>query len=234
MDTLSQRLYQLGLNLQASFKISGLPDELRKEIVQQHPTAENHTHLSLLGNAGSVFWQNMCRNQPAFPALTHPLDKFFMDTLRNLLAEDVKYEIIYPGNHFLPLQGLGKLAGWHHPSPLGLSIHPEYGLWFAYRGLVLSDKQLIPPAENATRSTSACDRCAKKPCISSCPAAAVTAAEFRVQHCSDFRLVAKSPCEKTCISRLACPIARQHQYVDDQLAYHYGFSLSAIKKYQAS
>jgi hypothetical protein len=50
--------------------------------------------------------------------------------------------------------------------------------------------------------------------------------------CADHRLQPDSSCAKTCLSRVACPIAPEHRYSDDQLAYHYSRSLETIREWQ--
>ncbi|GIS88980.1 MAG: hypothetical protein CM1200mP18_16900 [Gammaproteobacteria bacterium] len=37
----------------------------------------------------------------------------------------------------IALQKLGKFAGWSHPSPIGIDLHPRYGPWFAFRAVFL-------------------------------------------------------------------------------------------------
>ena len=41
------------------------------------------------------------------------------------------------------LQNLGQLLGWHTSSPLMIGIHPEYGLWSAYRVLMLANTDFL-------------------------------------------------------------------------------------------
>lgn len=75
-----------------------------------------------------------------------------------------------------------------HQSPIGLLIHPEWGLWHAYRGaLALPDRIELP---TLAQSVLPCSSCARKPCLSSCPVQAFRPGSFDVEACVDFVLSA--------------------------------------------
>ena len=218
----AHKLFKEGLNLQAVFKLSQLPDGIKEDIDRYAPGAEAYQYLIVLASAGSEFWRNMRQSKEGG---SDPVDSFFIRCAENIF-EGEDYNIIYPGNHFLP-----ELAGWHHDSTMGLGIHPEFGLWFAYRGLVLSNSEFIPYSESSESAGSPCETCRFKFCVQVCPANAVTTDGYRVQACKDYRLASKSLCQTRCVSRQACPIGKEHRYLLEQLQYHYGFSLAAIRKY---
>jgi hypothetical protein len=233
-NSVAEELYDRGLNLQAIFQFDQLPDVLKAKIVQCEPESTRYQRLILLGNAGSQFWQSMQHHRIRITQDEDPVDNFFIRTVENTFDTDPDYRIIYPGNHFLPLQDLGKLAGWHHESPLGLGIHPVFGLWFAYRGVIMSNSDFIPATDDFdTTSESPCASCDQKPCIPACPADAVTKSGFKIKPCSNYRLEPDSRCQSRCVSRLVCPIGRDHRYLEEQMAYHYGHSLTSIRKYMA-
>jgi hypothetical protein len=233
-NSLAEELFERGLNLQAGFQFDQLPETIRKRIVQCEPGADRYQQLILLGNGGVRFWETMQRQRTRSMQDEDPVDNFFIRTVENIFDSVPDYRIIYPGNHLLPLQPLGKLAGWHHDSPLGLGIHPVMGLWFAYRGIILSNSSFIPVAEESELdSESPCATCREKPCITACPAAAVTRSGLKIKPCSNYRLESDSRCQTRCISRLVCPIGRDYRYLEEQMSYHYGHSLTSIKKYMA-
>lgn len=233
-NSVAEELYERGLNLQAVFQFDQLPDALQKQIAQCEPESARYQRLILFGNGGSRFWQSMQRHRTRIEQEADAVDNYFIRTIENLFDVDSDHRIIYPGNHRLPLQALGKLAGWHHDSPLGLGIHPVFGLWFAYRGVIMSNTDFTVLAENSDiPSASPCESCDEKPCIAACPATAVTDSGFKVKLCSEYRLQSDSRCQSRCVSRLVCPIGRDYRYVEDQMAYHYGHSLASIKKYLA-
>ena len=142
---------------------------------------------------------------------------------------DRQYSIIYPGKRIIGLQGLGELAGWHYPSPFMLGINMEWGSWFAYRAVLLSDTDFEPTRKMS--SSSPCVDCGDKSCIDSCPANALDDQSFSLEDCLQYRLRPKSQCRDKCMSRLSCPVASELQYSYKQLRYHYGVSLKAIEEY---
>jgi len=84
---------------------------------------------------------------------------------------------------------------------------------------------------NTIDMQSPCLSCADTPCVHSCPADALeVGAVPDLKACVSHRIQDGSSCANTCIARTACPLAKDLQYSEDQLAYFYGRSLaSAIR-----
>jgi hypothetical protein len=107
------------------------------------------------------------------------------------------------------------------PSPLGILIHPRYGLWHGYRGAIgFADKvgEATMPFDRHP-----CDQCQDRPCLSSCPADAVHAARFDVRACrSHLRLPegASGCMTGGCTARNACPVGADYRYPVGQLQFH--------------
>src|SRR4029078_11508823 len=78
----------------------------------------------------------------------------------------------------IPFQRLGRAIGLGGPRPLGLQIHPVLGPWWAYRALVVVDRDLAarPPIGNGCAG---CDA----PCVAACPPHAVARARFSAASC---------------------------------------------------
>ena len=234
VNPVAESLYEHGLNLQAVFRFEELPVALRQTFILQEPKSTDYQYIILLANGGSRYWQSMQQAGSQTEQQSDPVDNYFYQIINDLLEPYFEYKVVYPGNHFLPLQGLGKLAGWHHESPLGLGIHPVFGLWFAYRGVILSNTKFSPiESDMAHGSESPCRSCQGKPCIAACPANAVLASGFKVGQCSDYRLQSESGCQSRCMARLACPTGKEYRYQTAQMTYHYQHSLTSIKKYFA-
>lgn len=140
-----------------------------------------------------------------------------------------RHAIIYPGEHAVGLQALGKLAGWHRPSPLMIGIDERWGTWFAYRVALLADTDLEPTAP--VRGASPCARCAERFCAAACPAGALDGAAFALDKCVAWRKRPDSPCRTTCLARLACPVGAEHRYEEAQIRHTYSRSLQAIERY---
>jgi hypothetical protein len=200
--------------------------------------------LLLIGNAGSMMWQKL-------PADWHrsdnPIDDYTSQTVQQLVEKhlaDLSAAMLFPDNASrrpLPsLQQLGRLAGWHCDSPLGIGVHAEHGLWYAYRAVVYlpislpGERPTNPPAADLGIGAghSPCLDCVDQPCISACPSKALS--DDRppdMQRCAGFRLKPDSMCRTSCAARLACPVAPQWRYSTEQIAYHYHHSLRSIRQW---
>lgn len=227
-DGFTEHCVARGLNLVAVFALSTLGEGLRQAIIAAFPDARAYAQLLLIGNAGTALWRKV---REAGLSDSDPVDRYARRSIEQFLEGRYRYEILYPGTHTIPLQQLGTLAGWHHDSPLGIGIHGTYGLWFAYRAVVLADSAFSETPGRRQRSP--CLDCADQPCMNACPSGAVSAEPFDVDACAGFRFATGSVCAANCLARCACPVARQHRYDDDQIAYHYSFSLGAMRRYRS-
>jgi len=220
-----------GLNLFACFDCAQLPLSISQVIIDAGYDIQHFSRLLLIGHGGRQLWEEI-------QALDQPTDHPF-DDISIALAQQFLHDYLgNPPAHFLypqtdiplPLQQLGQLAGWHHPSPLGVGINGVYGLWFAYRAAVLTTDVIGPTAPMEERSP--CDSCVDRPCVGACPAGAVSSAgNFQAMACFEQRLGEKSVCADRCLARLACPYFVEHRYGEGQLGYHYGVSLGSIKSW---
>ena len=120
----------------------------------------------------------------------------------------------------IPFQRLGRAAGLGGPGPLGLQIHPVFGPWWAYRALVVVDRELPPRAADRRRLRRL--RRAVRGRLSR--RSAVARAGFAVAACHARRLIAE-PCRLSCAARIACVRGPEHRYTDAQLAFHMAASM---------
>jgi hypothetical protein len=201
----------------------------------------------LVGHAGKKFWEvfsqsqtNKAMQQP------DPVDcysaKLSKQAIENHLL-GVNAQQLFPATDCpINLMALGKAFGWHSRSPLGMGIHKEYGLWSAYRAVWWLDLQLPDELNNTdddlvlssnTDFSDLCLQCKTQACVNACPAEAI---DFKnnpdLGRCADYRLQDESQCESTCLSRMACPYAKEHRYTESQMSYHYELARSAIAKYR--
>ena len=220
-------LNDVGLNCHAVFNLADLPPEARAILSERCPQSANYRQLLLIAHGGRNFWQAL---QTAGITSEHPVDDFTVASIKGFFTTehpDAAYDVIYPGCYIISLQELGKLAGWHHPSPFMVGINATWGSWFAYRAVVLANTDF--PVTVPVTSPSPCASCDDKPCISSCPAKALDDGEFHLLKCITYRKQADSACKNTCIARVRCPVAREHRYSKAQIQYHYGRSMKIIR-----
>ncbi|PCI28862.1 MAG: hypothetical protein COB67_05475 [SAR324 cluster bacterium] len=226
---LGQRfLEKKGLNLFAVFDCDALPIEITDIFDREKIAYRNYSRLLLLANGGRVFWDRL---QEAEIDSSNPVDDYTIRIIDRYTRECLQgnsTQLLYPSSTGFPLQQLGELAGWGVSSPLGLEIHHDFGLWFAYRAVLLTQVKL--PLRVETPTLSPCRNCQTQACIASCPAkAAHMEKTFAWQACSLNRLKLDSPCQDQCPARLACPYAVEHQYPGQQIRYHGAVSLKMIR-----
>ena len=221
-------LAKTGLNLVAIFDLSALPAEISTHLGEPQ-VLRPFRQLILIGHAGPGLWQAL-QTSP-FRQLADPVDSYTVDQVERLFAAAApgsRYEILYPGSGQPPLQRLGELAGWHHPSPFWLGINREWGSWFAYRAVALADCDF--PLTAPLAGDSPCDDCRDRPCLAACPIDALNRGSLRV--CLDYRLAEESRCREQCPARLACPVGAEHRYSVEQIRYHYRRSLDTIMEHR--
>src|SRR5207302_1380178 len=103
--------------------------------------------LILIGTIGAGWWPAFAASPEARDGAADPLDRWTRRWL-TALAEDCAALPLFPFGHapYLPFQRWAQRAEPVAPSPVGILIHPDYGLWHAYRGaLAFADRLVLPP-----------------------------------------------------------------------------------------
>lgn len=217
-------LAEQGLNLVAFLDCATLPADIKQALSNEGIPLQKYATLVLVGHAGRQLWPAL---QTFGMKTDDPVDHFSQVMTTRFIADFLNSPSVlwlYPKAFVIPLQKLGQLAGWSHPSPLGLGINATYGLWFAYRTAFLTTLPL-PPRQDPL-PPSPCDSCRDKPCFNACPAQAVQGiGQFKLGPCLTFRHQTASPCQDRCLARLACPVGTEHCYNMKQIKYHYRQSL---------
>ena len=230
-DALREWLDERGFGLFATLPIGALPSAVRHTLADNAIDTRAYSSLVLIGHAGASLWPHIDPHVGA-----DPIDDYSrrcVDALCATWLPEARRLDLYPGPLSIPLQALGAAVRWHHPSPLGLGIHPRHGLWFAYRAAFLTSAEL--PAVRETSSVSPCDTCADRPCRRGCPVGAVHGpGGFDLNACTTQRLRPDSVCATRCNARLACPVARHEAYSAPQLDYHGRRSLQSLRRWAAT
>ena len=174
--------------------------------------------LVLAGNIGRSLWAAFSK---AEHAPQHALDTWSRAVLEPIAAR-FGGAAIFPGDGppYQPFIAWAQRAGPVRPSAIGMLIHPDFGLWHAYRGALALPQRLELPATD-TRARP-CDNCADKPCLTTCPVDAFKPSGYDVPTCIGF-LESPPGVECTtqgCAARRACPIGREHIYEPAQAAFH--------------
>ena len=170
----------------------------------------------LVGNAGSAMWEAF---MPHIDDERNPLDRWTKRVI-DPIAEEFSARAIYPfGAEVPPFQRWALRAETVYPSPLGILIHPEYGLWHAYRVALLFSERLELPAHSTAPSP--CDTCADKPCLSACPVGAFSGTAYDVGACAAHLASSEQTCLGSgCRARNACPVGEEWRYPEAQTRFH--------------
>ena len=181
--------------------------------------------IVIIGNEGPAMWAPFLASGPdlagANPLNDHPMNNWAQSVIDPIAAR-LTATPVYPwqGPPWPPFQRWSKRAEPIWSSPIGMLIHPEYGLWHAYRGaLLLRERIEIPVQPDKDRP---CDSCENRPCRSACPVNAFTDAGYDVPAChAHISTPAGQDCiDLGCRARRACPVGRDHIYDPAQAAFH--------------
>jgi hypothetical protein len=173
--------------------------------------------IALAGMAGRDGWDAFTESPEAADGADHPLDRWSQRVIE-ALARELGAKALFPfgGPPFWPFQQWARRAEPVHPSPIGLLIHPRYGLWHSYRGALGFRGALAVPEPAAIPSP--CESCSGRWCLRTCPVSAFSATGYDVAACArHLKSAAGADCMNAgCLARRACPVGAQHAYRPDQ------------------
>ncbi len=205
------------------------------------PDGSNAAVLWLAGNVGSSMWEVFQASPIAHDGLPHPLDRWSRQ-IGDALAQQFGGFALYPFDgpplrpHFHPFQQWASRCESLFPSPLMLRMHPQHGLWHAYRfalALPTVDAReraaYSPSAAAMAPDDSPCLRCTEQPCLHACPVQAFDGQQFAVERCREHvRHDADEQClSGGCLARNACPVAPPLRYSNAQARFHMHAFLTA-------
>lgn len=172
--------------------------------------------LMLIGNAGPHMFARFARERVSDGAALDDWCRAVLDPLADNLGARALYPFDAPP---LPFLTWARRSGAAHRSPLGLNIHPDFGLWHAYRAAFAFPVAFDLPAQ---RTTSPCLTCAAKPCLEACPVGAFDGRNYAVDACTDHlaRPAGTDCMAGGCLARRACPVGRPYTYDRPQAQFH--------------
>jgi hypothetical protein len=208
---LTQAVEEAGFCLCGGFELDG---------AQRHALPANCASAGtvvLIGNAGPAMWDRFAASPHQSP---DPLDGWTKESLI-AVAERFGAVAVFPFQRpYLPFQQWLMKAEPCHLSPLGIVLHPRYGLWHALRGaLLFAQKLKFPPVEAAP---SPCGACQERPCLKTCPVGAFGAPGYDTASClAELNGGDAGSCMALgCLARRACPIGADYRYASAQAAFH--------------
>ena len=189
-----------------------------------HPTADDAAPegcrtVLMLGPHEPGFWPYLIDSPEWRDGAPDPVDRWSARVI-GALADRFDAQALFPfgGPPYQPFIAWAQRSGWAWPSPVSLLVHARAGLMVSYRGaLGLRQRIALPPPPPCP-----CDACADKPCLTACPAGALTADGYDLDGCHRW-LDEKSgdDCMSGgCLVRRACPVSQSYGRVAQQSEYH--------------
>lgn len=210
-----------GLNLFASAKINTLSDEIQNLLRKNLIEFDDHDSIIIIAHGGKELWRHLVH---PLKEENDPIDNFSINAMRDFGSDALEgdYKILFPLNSIvLPLQKLGRELNLSRPSPLGLDINFDFGIWFAFRGVMITKKNI--PSILSDSFQSPCISCETKDCVANCPVGATSLSlNFNLKACGEFRFKESSDCADRCLARISCPYKSEHRYELEQTKYHMG------------
>ncbi len=212
---LAQALEPFGFALRGGFK------PLPTEAIPPLPDGTEAVTVLMVGNSGPAMWQAFSESQEATDGQPHPLNRWTRRTV-DAIATSVGALALYPfdAQPAWPFQRWAARCEPVHASPLGLLIHPQYGLWHAYRAaIVLGADLALPPVPTGA---SPCQSCFDQPCLRTCPVTAFSASGYQVETCASFleKPEGADCLQRGCLARRACPVGVNFQPSPAQNGFH--------------
>jgi epoxyqueuosine reductase len=173
--------------------------------------------LLVIGPGGAGYWPHVTA-QPEWDGAADPVDRWSRRVIGGL-ACDLGAKALFPfgGPPWHPFYQWALRTGQVWDSPVRLLVHSDQGLMVSFRGAVALKESIDIPAPTSRP----CDACAK-PCLTACPAGALTLAGYEVPACHDYLDTGPGQdcMDRGCAVRRACPVSQSYARLPEQSAYH--------------
>jgi hypothetical protein len=192
----------------------------------------------LVGNAGPAMWTVFEDSIEHDGDIGDPMDRWTERIVHSALGQIEETAVpLFPfGAYVWPFQRFAARAMGLRPSPLGILIHPHFGLWHALRAAIVFPEVQIQP-QLVRKPIHPCDACNEKPCLSACPVNAFSQSGFNVVACRSYLDSGSSSDSDSsgsrrhdgmgpdcmadgCAARNACPVGAEYRYAPEQLRFH--------------
>lgn len=227
-EIISQSMSSLGLMVRGGFHPTP------SDGVPEFPSGEPVATVMMVGNAGPAMWQMFSR-APERSLKVDPLNTWTRRVIDETIPR-MNALAIYPfdGPPYYPFQRWAQRADSVWSSPIGILIHPEYGLWHGYRAALLFKEHLSINAPVGLSKP--CEQCAQQPCLTTCPVNAFSADGYDVKRCVEhISTDVGSDCiSRGCRARRSCPVGADFCYDSPQADFHQRAFLRSHKRPQVN
>jgi len=177
--------------------------------------------LFVVSGAEPGLWQAFVSSPEREDGRDHPLDRWSRRVIGSVAA-------MFGGRAFFPDDGPpwwpfragSRRAAPVWPSPIGIHIHAERGLWHSVRGAV--GLRGAMPLPRPPAATPPCDSCPRRPCMTACPVDAFRDGGLDAERCRSWLAVeAGADCRTLgCRARRACPVGQGFRHPPERAAHH--------------
>ena len=182
-------------------------------------TAQEGTQSIVLLGLSRAGWDAFAADPEYADRDPNPLDRWSQRVV-GALGNSLGAEALFPfgGPPYQPFMRWAAASGVMWPSPLGMSIHRDHGLWMSFRG-ALGFAGLDVAPEIAVRP---CETCISQPCLKACPVDAFDGERYDVDACAAH---VGSPegaaCrERGCLARRACWVGQPFVPEPNRASFH--------------
>ncbi len=212
--TLESDLARHGLSLRGVAAVTA--DERKR-----YGFAAGERAIALVGNVGSSYWSAFTAAPEFTDGEPDPLDRWSERVAREISDRHPVTPLFpFAGPPWYPFQQWARRAEGIGTSPLGILIHPRYGLWHSYRFALLG--AAFDAGSPGDAVASPCVACAGKPCLDACPVDAFDGEGYAVDACAEYldNTWLAACHDGGCLARLACPVATELRYLPAQGRFH--------------
>ncbi len=165
------------------------------------------------------FWARIGAEPEFADGRPDPLDRWSRRTVGRLAcALGGKALFPFGGPPWRPFLSWALRTGRLHPSPVGMLVHNDAGLWVSLRGALALRQRIDLPGP----APSPCDTCAGQPCRTACPVGALGGGPYDIATCRG-HIAAPEGAEcmaAGCRARRACPVSARYPREPAQSAFH--------------
>ncbi|MFS4581148.1 ferredoxin [Phaeobacter sp. C3_T13_0] len=177
--------------------------------------------MILLGATAS-FWPNFTNSREYMDGAAHPIDRWsnrIIERMAQAWGACPAYPFTEPP--FMPFVAWALATGRSFTSPSQMLVHDRYGMMISYRGALYFAHHIdLPPPPMAEAP---CLSCIDQPCLSTCPAEALShGGPYNLAAChSHLDSGSGTPClSGGCLARRACPLSAGASRTPAQSAHH--------------
>ncbi len=184
-------------------------------------------YLCLLGT-DATFWTRFQSAPEASDGQDHPIDRWSRRVLKTVASQlDATVYFPFDGPPYTPFVAWALASGRCFTSPSKILVHDTFGMMFSLRGALHFDSVTTQPI-NELPARAPCTDCmtthaSDPPCLSSCPARALSAHKrYDLESChAHLDTPAGVDClSHGCRARRACPLSSGAKRTPAQSAHH--------------